>query len=110
MTIEWKSITDGYNDKYGTDYTEKQMWKAEYPKHTGKELDKMFMVNHMTILERIRYHGITIEPKGHRRPTRLEKFQAIPQHHRDRLSVTEIAELIGACVGTVRYYKVRYGR
>ena len=109
MTIEWKSITDGYNDKYGTDYTEKQMWADLYPKYSSQKIDTILGVSPLTILARIRKMNIKIEPKGQRRPTRLEKFKAIPRHHRDRLSVTEIAELIGACVGTVRYYKVRYG-
>ena len=110
MTIEWKSLNEEYNDRHGTDYTEKQMWESLYPEHTCFELETMFMVAPNTILERIGHLGIKIEPRGHRHPTRLDKFRAIPNHKLMDMADDEIAAEIGSCVSTVAHYRSRYGR
>jgi len=109
VTINWQDITEGYNDKYNTNYTEKQMWQEVYPKNTCFELEKLFMVSPLTIIERLRYCDIKIEPRGRRHPTKLDKFRTIPNHERAKLSLSQLAEITGATTGTVAFYKVRYG-
>ena len=109
MTIDWKDITEGYNDKYDTNYTEKQMWRELYPKNTCLELEKIFMINPMTIIGRMRYYDIKIEPRGRRHPTKLDKFRTIPNHERAKLSLKELAEITGATKGTLAFYKIKHG-
>ena len=109
MTIDWKDITKGYNDKYNTAFSEKQMWRELYPKNTCFELEKIFMVCPLTILERMRYCDIKIEPRGRRHPTKLDKFRTIPNHERAKLSLKELAEITGATKETLAVYKVKYG-
>jgi len=109
MTINWQFITEGYNDKYHTPYTEKQMWKKLYPKYSSQKIEEILGVSAMVVLARLRQQGINIQPKGQRHPTKLDKFKAIPRNVRGMLSVKEIAHNIGTVEGTVMYYRVRYG-
>ena len=107
--IDWEMIVEGYNDKYHTHYTEKEMWNDLYPKYTSHEIEKILGVNCMVILARLRHEGFKIQNRGRRRPTKLDKFRLIPRHIRGALSVSELASITGACQGTVMYYRVRYG-
>jgi len=109
MTIDWKDITEGYNDKYDTNYTEKQMWRELYPKNTCFELEKIFMISPRTIIGRMRYYDIKIEPRGNRHPTKLDRFRTIPKHERIKLSLKKLAEITGATKGTLAVYKIKHG-
>jgi len=110
MTINWQEMLETYNEKFTTNYTdEKEMWNVLYPRFSCQELARIFGVCDMTILERLRKKGIKIEPRGHRHPTKLERFKAIPRHIRAMLSVEELSRIIGANKGTVMYYRTKYG-
>jgi len=110
VTINWQEMLEVYNERYSTNYQdEKEMWNVLYPRFSCQELGRIFGVCDMTILERLRKKGIKIQPRGHRHPTKLEKFRAIPRHIRAMLSVEELSKIIGADRGTVMYYRVKYG-
>jgi len=110
MTINWQEMLKTYNEKFTTNYRdEKEMWNVLYPRFSCQELARIFGVCDMTVLERLRKKGIKIEPRGHRHPTKLEKFKAIPRNVRGMLSVEELGRIIGADRGTVMYYRTKYG-
>jgi len=110
MTINWQEMLESYNEKFTTNYTdEKEMWTVLYPRFSCYELAQIFGVCSMTILERLKRQGVKIEPKGHRHPTKLDKFKAIPRNIRGMLSVEELAKITGASPRTVVYYRLRYG-
>jgi len=110
MTINWQEMVESYNEKFTTHYqNEKEMWNVLYPRFSCHELAQIFGVDHMTILERLREKGIKIEPRGHRHPTKLDKFKAVPRNVRGMLSVEELTEITGASPGTIVYYRIKYG-
>ena len=103
--IDWQDIVQGYNDKNHTSYTEKEMWEALYPENTVFQLDEILGVNHMTIVERLYFNSIPVLSKGHRHPTYMDKFKAIPERELNALSTIEIAERIQIPISTVRVYQ-----
>lgn len=106
MSIDWTAIRDGYNDRYGTGHTIKSMLESIYGKERSmSKMEGILVIEQSAIRRAMVLCGIVIQPRGHLRPTKLDRFKAIPDKELERLSNKEIAERIGSKPCNVIYYK-----
>ena len=105
--IDWEMITDGYNDKFGTEFTVREMLEKVYTKERSiLRMEPVIGVEQYTIKREMVRRGITIQPKGHPRPTILDRFKLLTDQEVERHTNQEIADMIGCTASkSVAYYR-----
>ena len=104
--IHWNLITEGYNDKFKTQLTTKKMLKTAYRKAgTIQKMELVIGVNPTTIREEMARQGILIHPKGHKRPTRWDRFKQLTDQDLKNHTDQELANIVRAACGTIVRYR-----
>ncbi len=108
--IDWDMVTQGYNDNFRTPETKltvKAMLEELYKKTRSMwRMEPILGVNQMTIRAEMIRQGIPMQPRGHLRPTKLDRFKQLTDQELKNLTNKEIADKIGCrSSASIQHYK-----
>ena len=93
--INWDELLTGYNEMYNLHYdTIEEFVKSLYDIHRIKEASKILGIATSVFQEKMVELKIPREPKGHRKPTKLDQFKALDDESAFKLPLGETAILI----------------
>jgi len=93
--IDWDELLDGYNEMYDFHFnTIEEFVKSLYDIHRIEEAAKILGVSTSVFQEKMAELKIPREPKGHRKPTKLDKFKALDDNEAFKLPLGETAKLV----------------
>lgn len=112
MTIDWNFLSQRYNRDHGTKYQDGVAMVADLYDQLGGAYgvaDKL-VVNHGSIYNFMRRHGLTTQPRGRERDT-PKNAAAIKMitNHPEATNIT-MARMAGISDILISYYKRRMGR
>ena len=104
--IDWGMITEGYNDLFGCALSTKRMLETLYGEQRNVvRMGDILGVYPYGVLKRLRLHGIEVQPPGHLRPTKMDRFMAIPEDKLDGMGDGEVATETGLAHRSVANYR-----
>ena len=93
--IDWDALLDGYNEIYDLHYSSiEEFVKSLYDVHRIEEASKILGVSTSVFQEKMVELKIPREPKGHRKPTKLDKFKMLSDNEAFKLPLGETARLM----------------
>jgi len=93
--IDWNELLEGYNEMYGLHYeTIEEFVKSLYDKNRIQRSSDILGISNTTFQEKMVELNIPRELKGHRKPTKLDKFKALNDNEAFKLPLGETAKLI----------------
>lgn len=101
--IDWDVIVQEYNQWKSTKYNLKQMLEAEYEDRSVFEMEKIFGISRSTIQNKMYELNIKLRERGHRHPTKLDRFKEIIQTK--NYTLESIAAELETTIGLIKNYQ-----
>ena len=93
--IDWNELLEGYNEMYDLHYSNiEEFVKSLYDVHRIEEASKILGASTSVFQEKMVELKIPREPKGHRKPTKLDKFKTLSDNEAFKLPLGETAKLM----------------
>ena len=110
--VHWDMLVKGYNEENGTSHSVRSMLVCLYAREKSmKRVGDILGVSTSLVHQKIHLEEIPTQPRGHLRPTRMDKLMAIPEDVLSKMSNREVAEKTGIIYGGVpRYRRLRRER
>jgi len=101
--IDWNELLTGYNEMYSFHYnTIEEFIKSLYNEHRIEAASKILGVSRTVFQEKMVELKIPRELKGHRKPTKIDKFKILSDNEAFKLPLGETAKLINISDGHAR--------